>query len=630
MNLEKSLIQEKNSSLQKKLLDTNLKLKNKIYITELTIFILIAFLFISQLNYFNKKNENDLQKNVNNIIQITKYDIEQLIEDIYNKHNKNKKLLENIHEYTQNEFIKNQNIKLEELHKKVVDKFDLEDMYIDIYLINKDYIITESTFKKDIGFNLNFTDDSKEYLNKTKKDSKIYVASNISIDLWDSNLNIYSYSKINDELYFEMGFKFNNKIYKPLQSKLSSIYKNTKNKVTIYRIMDTSDGKEIYHSIFDDKSKLNMTKSEYEKSLIKYDKNKVTSNNYINSVRSNKIIQEQVDNNMIVYIPLLNKESNKFLTYNNILMEIEFDISTHLELVYETKQFFYLYGILLGILFLSIYYFINYKFYKPMISILKCIESEEKITNKDFINSNNEFGLLAKNYNKLYDSMTNQVNLNVQLLDDNKRFIADAIHQARTPLTNIVMNTEMLKESKIDSDAKEYIDHIEASTIMLSNTYEDFSYLSTFNIIKYKPYNISLSSVLKLRIKNFNIISKVHNKIIVQNIEENLSFYINTIELERIIDNNISNAIKYGDNNKDIYINLNKIDGFIILEFKSHGKPIKNKNKIFEKNYRENESKRGLGLGLNIVKNICEKYDIKYRVNSFDGVNIFTYEFKIF
>ena len=65
------------------------------------------------------------------------------------------------------------------------------------------------------------------------------------------------------------------------------------------------------------------------------------------------------------------------------------------------------------------------------------------------------------------------------------------------------------------------------------------------------------------------------------------------------------------------------------LSFKTYGKPIKNKEKVFEKNYRENEAKRGLGLGLNMVKGICEKYDISYDVAYEDGQNIFTYRFKV-
>ena len=63
------------------------------------------------------------------------------------------------------------------------------------------------------------------------------------------------------------------------------------------------------------------------------------------------------------------------------------------------------------------------------------------------------------------------------------------------------------------------------------------------------------------------------------------------------------------------------------LEFKTYGKPIKDTSKLFEKNYRENESKRGLGLGLNMVKGICEKYGISYEITYKDGQNIFTYRF---
>ena len=64
-----------------------------------------------------------------------------------------------------------------------------------------------------------------------------------------------------------------------------------------------------------------------------------------------------------------------------------------------------------------------------------------------------------------------------------------------------------------------------------------------------------------------------------------------------------------------ITINLSKISNTVILEFKTFGNPIQNKERIFEKDYRENEAKRGLGLGLNMVKKICDKYEITYNVN---------------
>lgn len=50
---------------------------------------------------------------------------------------------------------------------------------------------------------------------------------------------------------------------------------------------------------------------------------------------------------------------------------------------------------------------------------------------------------------------------------------------------------------------------------------------------------------------------------------------------------------------------------------------------IFDKNYTENHnSKRSLGLGLHMVKNICEKNAITYSANAKEDINTFTYVFK--
>jgi signal transduction histidine kinase len=95
-----------------------------------------------------------------------------------------------------------------------------------------------------------------------------------------------------------------------------------------------------------------------------------------------------------------------------------------------------------------------------------------------------------------------------------------------------------------------------------------------------------------------------------------------------VIDNNISNAIKYATPNTTITISLTKEQTDIVLVFKSYGKKIQDPQRVFQKSYREDESKRGLGLGLNMVKNICEKYAVTYHLEYLSGENIFTYIFK--
>lgn len=81
----------------------------------------------------------------------------------------------------------------------------------------------------------------------------------------------------------------------------------------------------------------------------------------------------------------------------------------------------------------------------------------------------------------------------------------------------------------------------------------------------------------------FSTISKVSKKEIESNIEDNIFININQIEVERIIDNNISNAIKYATKNELITINLYKNNDKLILEFKSFGNAIKNKDRILIK-----------------------------------------------
>jgi len=191
-----------------------------------------------------------------------------------------------------------------------------------------------------------------------------------------------------------------------------------------------------------------------------------------------------------------------------------------------------------------------------------------------------------------------------------------------------MMNSEMIKRSQKDDTMSNFIDQINASINMLTNSYEDLSYITSFDTIEYKPINLSVTDILSQRVKFFKTISKVNFKEIVTDIQPNIYFNINQIELERLIDNNISNAIKYADTHKLITINLTKVNDTVSLEFKSFGNPIKETSKIFDKNYREDDSKRGLGLGLNMVRGICVKYGISYEVTYEKNQNIFTYLIK--
>ena len=606
-----------------------MKLKNKIYLLQITIAISFILFFFVVYNAYVKQKEKDLQSNIKTITQTHKLYIEDSLESLYNEQQRYQKSIHKIHQYAQNQYLKNKNIELSLLKEKVKKHFNITDFDFDIYLIDKNYVIFDATYEKDIGFNLSIVDDAKMYLDKTTKDSKIYLASNISIDLLDYKLKVYSYSKATNNQYFELGFTLKNPIYSKLKKNVKNIYDRTKNKTSLFRVITTADKKYEYYNDLLYKPKEGISKEEYFKTIEKFEINTFTTNKIINAQRQNKQLTEVFDGKHIVYIPILNKNTNKHLFYNDLIMKIEIDTTSYEQTLSNTKQKFYIFGSIIFLFLMLLYYFIKYNFYKPMIKITDTLESEKKIEDEKLLNKKDEFGILVEKYNKLYDSLNNEIKLNSNLLTENKRFIADTVHQIRTPLTNIMMNAEMVKKFQTDDKLSLFVDQIDASINMLSNSYEDLAYVTSYDTIEYKSNKVSLNDMLNKRIKFFSTISKVNFKEIVSNIQNDIYIHINEIELERIIDNNISNGIKYGDENKPIIINLSKTDDIVSLSFQTFGKPIQNKERVFDKNYRENEAKRGLGLGLNMVKGICEKYDIDYCVDYENEQNIFTYSFKI-
>ena len=102
----------------------------------------------------------------------------------------------------------------------------------------------------------------------------------------------------------------------------------------------------------------------------------------------------------------------------------------------------------------------------------------------------------------------------------------------------------------------------------------------------------------------------------------------NEIKLQRIVDNNLTNAIKYTLPNETIYVILkvSKNDCDFIIE--SRSAQILDPQKIFEEYYREEVSKEGFGLGLNLVKRICSEENVGIKLESGENWASFTYTFK--
>ncbi len=226
-------------------------------------------------------------------------------------------------------------------------------------------------------------------------------------------------------------------------------------------------------------------------------------------------------------------------------------------------------------------------------------------------------------------SLEEQLDKNKLLLNENKLFIADMVHQIKTPLSVIISNASLI-EMRSNLEFSSYITQINSAINMLSNSYEDLSYIISNDTIEYKPIKINLTNFMHDRINFFDIIVQANDKTLIATIDQDLWITMNDTELERLIDNNISNAIKHSQPKSQIEIILENQKDEIELKFISEGKKINNVVMIFNKNYTENNhAKRSLGLGLNMARTICEKNHIDYSAHSEDNINTFTYIFKI-
>ena len=515
---------------------------------------------------------------------------------------------------------------------------DVKEGHYEIFVIDRNYKVVKATYKPDIGYDLGKFPAFRKVLDAVFSGKKEIDISPIFLDIASMNLKKYYLIRSPDGKYLlQLAYVID--IYKDLERVYDFIKPSLKdlelyfvNKFMIYKIN--------MHKRYQKKASLTEI---YKNSLkilneiISCNKNKDIP---VNDEKNEKLFKQVVDlfkknNNIIERFDFNKNELTIFTLINSVFDQIDnrvviktvYDIESLKSDLDQLLKNLLLTFALLILIFVLLYIIIIHRASQTIIKLVDYMKKNEPCEDcSSFIKEINE---LKESYNSLHYKLNNEIDKNKNLLELNRRFIVDTIHQIRTPLNVIMLNTDLLKMEIKDENVHEIMEEIDAAVAMLNNSYEDLAYLSSNNTaITYKPAHIDISQVLKERVNFFSTIAKVNDKKLIVDIDEGIVFFINRIEFERIVDNNISNAIKYSTD-EDIEISLKRSKDIAVLKFASYGEEIKEPEKIFEKNYREQTHKRGLGLGLNIVKNICDKYGIKYRVYYENEMNVFEYIFKL-
>lgn len=259
---------------------------------------------------------------------------------------------------------------------------------------------------------------------------------------------------------------------------------------------------------------------------------------------------------------------------------------------------------------------ICYKQYLPQnildansLIVCKDIDNSQVIYNAIILLLSISFFIFLSSFFVIKQSVEPYRKLN-QYLDD---FLKDAMHELKTPIGVARINADML-QLRLKND--KYILRIKSALKNMTVIYEDLEYYMQQNVVKDEKRNIDFSNFLEKRVEFFNDLAVSKNIKIENTIEKNIMINFNEIELFRIIDNNISNAIKYSKDSSKISVVLeNKGEGLRLI-FTDEGIGINDTKKIFQRYYRGDKITGGFGIGLSIVKNICQKNKIKIEVYS--------------
>ena len=196
-------------------------------------------------------------------------------------------------------------------------------------------------------------------------------------------------------------------------------------------------------------------------------------------------------------------------------------------------------------------------------------------------------------------------------------FIKDTTHELNTPIATIQSNLELLENIDIDEKTNKKIERIKSATIAIKNLYEDLVFLTLNKSLQSSLQNVSLNELLKNRLEYFSLLFK-SKSLTVRLVEEgNLYLMTDATKITRVVDNLISNSIKYTNKNKKITITIN--EKYFMIEDEGIGMSEDEVAGVFERFARFDTKEVGFGIGYNIIYKVIKEYDLKIDISSKKG-----------
>ncbi len=261
--------------------------------------------------------------------------------------------------------------------------------------------------------------------------------------------------------------------------------------------------------------------------------------------------------------------------------------------------------------------------------------------NLDFevpVSGDDEIGELCTDFEEMRRRLKESAEERVELDRQNKELISNISHDLKTPITAVKGYVEGIMDGVADTPEKQekYIRTIYNKANDMDRLINELTFYSkidtnripyTFDKIYVNDYFADCVEELSIELEGQDIELAYFNYV-----EEDVQVIADAEQIKRVINNIVSNSIKYIDKPKGyINIRVKDVGDFVQVEIEDNGRGIATKDLplIFNRFYRtdisRNSSKGGSGIGLSIVKKIIEDHGGKVWATSRESTGTVMY-----
>ena len=266
---------------------------------------------------------------------------------------------------------------------------------------------------------------------------------------------------------------------------------------------------------------------------------------------------------------------------------------------------------------------------RRMIKRIDKISGDNLSTRLDDVDSQDELRELTERINKMLDNLE-------QSFDRQKKFVSDASHELKTPISVIQgYSNLLLRWGKSDPAVlDESLESIAREADNMKRIVEQLLLLAKIGRYMFSPEDVELSAELAAVMDGYALVCKTHKfefvseGEVVAKIDKNMF-----TECVRAV---IDNAVKYSEDNTAVTVTLTSEDGYAVIKIADCGYGISEADlpHIFDRFYRcdksRNRDAHSSGLGLTIAKSIVEMMGGTIEVESRLKIgSVFTLRFPI-